>query len=162
MTTVSRWLAPVVMAAGLGIAALSPAPAHAQSGDELVRVLVDVADVVLRGNTPYYRNGDYGYDDRLIVERDRYGQPLYYRQVPRYSRNSPPYGNAYGYRRDAGNRQVKCNKHGKCKTTYYDPRYDRDGRDHDYRGGDRYSRDNRDDRDDDRDDRDHGHERDDD
>jgi len=35
-----------------------------------------VADVVMRGNTPYYRNGDYGYDDRLIAQRDQYGRYL--------------------------------------------------------------------------------------
>lgn len=147
MSTASRWLAPAVLAAGLGIAALSPVPVYAQSGDDLVRVLVDVADVVLRGNTPYYRNGDYGYDDRLIVERNRNGQPVYYRQVARTDRNAPPYGNAYGYHRNASNRQVKCNKHGKCKVTYYDPRQDRHGRrDEHHRYDDRYSRYDHDDR----------------
>lgn len=146
MSTASRWLAPTLLAAGLGIAALSPAPVHAQSGDQLVRVLVDVADVVLRGNTPYYRNGDYGYDDRLIVERNRRGEPVYYRQVLRSDRNTPPYGNAYGYYGDAPNRRTKCNKHGKCKVTYYDPRHDRDGRDH--HDDDRFSHHDRDDHDD--------------
>ncbi len=137
MSSVSRWLAPTILAAGLGCAALSPVPAFAQSGDDLVRVLVDVADVVLRGNTPYYRNGNYSNDDRLIVERDRYGNPVYYRQGVRHDRNAPPYGNAYGYHRDAPSPQVKCNKHGKCKAKYYDARYDRDGDDdHD----DRYRR----------------------
>ena len=88
MATLSRWLAPAVLAVGLGLVALSPAPARAQSGDDLVRVLVDVADVVLRGGTPYYRNGDYGYDDRLTVSRDRYGRPVYYRNMPRDYRNA--------------------------------------------------------------------------
>ncbi|MGH8077396.1 MAG: hypothetical protein ACREPE_08755 [Lysobacter sp.] len=146
MSTASRWFAPALLAVGLGIAALSPAPARAQGNNDLVRVLVDVADVVLRGNTPYYRNGDYGYDDRLIVERNRYGQPVYYRQVARTARNAPPYGNAYGYHRNTATRQVKCNKHGKCKATYYDPRYDRDGRRDEHRYDDRYSRYDRDDR----------------
>lgn len=138
MSTVSRWIAPAILAAGLGMAALAPTTAHAQSGDGLVRVLVDVADVVLRGGTPYYRNSDYGYDDRLIVERDRYGRPVYYRQVASNYRNAPPYGNAYGHRRNSGNRQVKCNKHGKCKTTYYDPRHDHDGRRYDNRYDNRH------------------------
>lgn len=132
--SLSRYLAPAVLAVSLGVAAVAaPAQAQAQS-DDLVRVLVNVADVVLRGNQPYYRYGDYGYDDRLIVQRDAYGRPVYYRYVPRsqYYRNTPPYGNAYGYYRNGpvtGNRgNIKCNKHGKCKTQYYDPRYDRDGR----------------------------------
>lgn len=138
--SLSRYFTPAVLAASLGLAAVAaPAPALAQSSD-LVRVLVDVADVVMRGNTPYYRNGDYGYDDRLIAQRDQYGRVVYYRNVPRsqhygnnpyYGNRQPPYGNAYGYYRNApvtGTRAVKCNKHGKCKVEYYDPRYDRDGR----------------------------------
>ena len=81
--SLTRFRAPAVHAASLGAAAIAaPAPAQAQS-DDLVRVLVNVADVVLRGNQPYYRYGDYGYDDRLIMERDRYGRPVYYRYVPR-------------------------------------------------------------------------------
>ena len=150
--SLSRYFAPAILAASLGLASVAaPAPAQAQSSD-LVRVLVSVADVVMRGNTPYYRNGDYGYDDRLIAQRDQYGRVVYYRNVPgsqyhgnnqqygsnqyygsnqHYGNNQPPYGNAYGYYRNApvtGSRAVKCNKHGKCKTQYYDPRYDRDGR----------------------------------
>ncbi|MGH8078350.1 MAG: hypothetical protein ACREPE_13630 [Lysobacter sp.] len=119
MDTVSRWLVPAVLAAGLGTVALSPAPAYAQSGDDLVRVLVDVADVVLRGGTPYYRHGDYGYDDRLIVGRDRFGRPVYYRQMPRQ------FVDDYRYRDMPRQQQVRCNSNGKCKVTYYDPRYDR-------------------------------------
>lgn len=135
MATISRWLAPAVLAVGLGAAAIAPLPAMAQSGDNLVRVLVDVADVVLRGGVPYYRNGDYGYDDRLVAGRDRYGRVVYYRMVPRDGyRAGPPYGNANGYYRNGpgsratAGRVSKCNKHGKCKVEYYDPRYDRDGR----------------------------------
>ena len=127
MTALSRWLAPVVVAAGFGVVAMTPAPAMAQS-DDLVRVIVDVADVIIRGNTPYYRYGNYGYDDRLIVVRDRYGRPTYYRNVPRHGYSQPPYGNAYGYRNQynrPGYRTANCNKHGKCRTEYYDPRYDR-------------------------------------
>lgn len=147
MTILSRWLAPAVLAAGLGFGAVTPAPAQAQD-DTLTRVLVDIADVVLRGGVPYYRYGDYGYDDRLIAQRDRYGRVVYYRMVPRYQsdyRAGPPYGNAYGYWNNGpGSRNVKCNKHGKCKVTYYDQRYDRRGY---YRYDDgRYSRYDRNDR----------------
>jgi hypothetical protein len=130
MTTLTRWMAPAALALGLGFGVASvPAPAQAQ--DDLARVLVDIADVVMRGGTPYYRHGNYGYDDRLIASRDRYGRPVYYRTVADRGayRNGPPYGNAYGYYRNGpGSRDMKCNKHGKCKVEYYDPRYDRDGR----------------------------------
>ena len=78
MMSLTRYLVPVALAASLGVAAIvAPAPAQAQS-DDLVRVLVNVADVVLRGNQPYYRYGDYGYNDRLVMQRDRYGNPVYY------------------------------------------------------------------------------------
>lgn len=129
--SLSRYLAPAVLAASLGVAAMAaPAPAQAQSSDDLVRVLVNVADVVMRGNQPYYRYGNYGYNDRLIGQRDRYGRIVYYRYVPRaHYRSGPPFGHAYGYNRNRPTPQrVKCNRNGKCTTTYYDPRYDRDGR----------------------------------
>jgi hypothetical protein len=142
--SLSRYLAPAVLAAGLGIAAVAaPAPAQAQS-DDLVRVLVDVADVVLRGGVPYYRHGDYGYNDRLIVQRDRYGRPVYYRYVPRHGyRDGPPYGNAYGYHRNrgypvTGAQRMKCDKRGKCTVVYYDPRYDRRDDDRRYWDGRRW------------------------
>ena len=69
MSPFTRWIAPLVLAAGFGGAALAPAPAQAQSSDHLARVVVDVADVIFRGGSPYYRHGQYGYDDRLIVSR---------------------------------------------------------------------------------------------
>lgn len=165
MSILSRWIAPTVLAAGLGMAALAPTTAHAQSGDALVRVIVDAADVVLRGGSAYDRNGGYGYNDRLRMERDRHGRPVYYRQVLRHDRYAPPYGNAYGYYRNvdsrhANNGKVKCNKHGRCTTTYYDARHDRDGRRYDNRNDDRYyshDRHDRDDHDDRRRDRDDDH-----
>lgn len=120
-TVLSRWVAPVLLAAGLGVAGMLPAPARA--ADDLVRVIVDVADVIYHSGYPYYRYGNgYGYGNRLIVVHDRYGRPIYYRTVPRY-RAGPPYGNAYGYYRNG--RHGNCNKHGKCKVEYYGPRYDR-------------------------------------
>ena len=149
--SLSRYLAPAALAASLGLAALAaPAPAQAQSSDDLIRVLVNVADVAMRGNTPYYRYGNYGYNDRLIAQRDRYGNVVYYRQVPRANyrtqyRPGAQYGNAYGNYRDQRvgvTQQVKCNKQGKCTTTYYDPRYDRNGR-IGYGGNGRYDRNHR-------------------
>jgi len=139
-TRMLRWLAPAVLAVGVGLGAtVVPAPARAQ--DDLTRVLVDVADVVIRSGTPYYRHGDYGYDDRLLVQRNRYGHPVYYRSVPRYQhaayRGAPPYGHAYGYR---DNRDIKCNKHGKCKASYYDARRDDRYRRHDRDDNRYYSR----------------------
>lgn len=154
--SLSRYLAPAILAASLGLAAVAtPAPAQAQSSNDLVRVLVNVADVVMQGNQPYYRGGNYGYNDRLIAQRDRYGRVVYYRDVPREQyRNGPPYGNAYGYyknRPQTGQRNAKCNKNGKCKTAYYDPRYDRDTRaDHvRYDREDHHDRNEHDDHDDD-------------
>jgi len=145
--TFSRWFAPAVLAAAFGAAALAPAPAHAQSSYELTRAIVDIADVVFRGSQPYYRYGNYGANDRLIVGRDAYGRPVYYRLVrgDRYNRygydnrydhdryrgqyrhDAPPYGRANGYYGRTPT-QVKCNSHGKCKAEYYDPRYDRHDR----------------------------------
>lgn len=123
MATLSRWFVPAVLAAALGVGIMAPAPAQAQ---DLARVLVDIADVVLRGGQPYYRHGNYGRDDRLIVVRDRYGRTVYYRQVPANVRSGPPYGVAHGYYRNGpGSRGMKCNRHGKCKVQHYDPRHDR-------------------------------------
>jgi hypothetical protein len=146
MANMTRWLAPAVLAIAVGGGTLA-VPATAQAQDAFTRVLVDIADVVLRGDQPYYRHGSYGYDDRLIVQRDRYGNPVYYRRVPaNYRYGSPPYGVAHGYR--DYDRRTKCNKHGKCKVEYYDPRYDRRGRYDDYDRHDRYARHDRWDRDD--------------
>ena len=130
MASITRWIAPAVLAAGLGLAGLVPAAAHAQSGDQLARVIVDVADVMFRSGQPYYRHGNYGHDDRLVVVRDRWGRPTYYRQVPQRVayRPGPPYGQAHGYYANGpGSRNVKCNKNGRCEVKYYDPRYDRKG-----------------------------------
>ena len=147
MATFSRWLAPTVLAAGLGFGALVPATAHAQD-DTIGRVIVDVTDVVLRGGQPYYRGGEYGPNDRLAMQRDRYGRPVYYRVV----QQRPPYGNAYGYydnrydnrygsryddRYDDAqpSRRVSCNRNGNCTVKYYDPRYDRRGYQSSYGNG---------------------------
>ena len=121
----SRLLAPSVLAVALGTGFAMPA-APVQAQDDLTRVLVDIADVVFQSGVPYYRYGDYGRYDRLVIQRDRYGRPVYYRYVP--VRQGPPHGNAYGYWQNGpgnGYRDVDCNKHGKCKVTYYDSRYDR-------------------------------------
>ena len=125
MTSLSRMFAPALLAAGLGFGAMIPAPVQAQ--DNLARVLVDIADVVFRSGDPYYRHGNYGYKDRLVMGRDRYGRRVYYRVVPSYDNYNRynvdyrvPYAGGY-------DRRVKCNKHGKCKVEYYDPRHDRNG-----------------------------------
>lgn len=142
MAIVSRWITSTILAVGVGLVALSPVPALAQSGD-LTRVLVDVADVALRGGTPYYRYGNYGHDDRLITSHDRHGRPIYYRNVRRgYQNVAPhgyvaPHGNAYGYQGYGPNQQVRCNKHGKCKTTAYG-RNGHGGRGYDNRYNNRY------------------------
>lgn len=147
--SLSKHVAPVVLTAALALGALTPGAARAQ--DDLTRVLVDVADVVLRSGTPYYRYGNGGYNDRLIVARDRYGRPIYYRQLPRqvaYRQPTrvvyvprPVYRPVYRttpnryYTENQGRYDRKCNKHGKCKVTYYDPRRDQhdERRDHDDR-----------------------------
>ena len=150
MTLVHRWLATAALAAGLGMGAMSPTPAQAQDRYAAERVVVDLADVIFRGGHPYYRYGNnHGYDDRLIVVRDRYGRPVYYRQVPQYARSGPPYGNAYGYynnrysdrySRTYSQRRVSCDRRGNCVTRYYDPRYDNryDNRYYNDRHDDRY------------------------
>lgn len=144
MTMLSRWLAPAVLATGLGVAGLSPAPAQAQDADDWVRVIVDVADVIYRSGHPYYRYGDYGYGDRLVVVHDRYGRPTYYRNVPRGYRAGPPSGKAHGYWRNGpGSRDtVRCDNRGRCTSKYYDARYDRryDNRYDNRYYGDRYDR----------------------
>lgn len=124
-------LALLALAAALGLAALLPGTARAD--DDLVRVIVQSADVVFRGGDAYYRHGTYGHGDRLIVTRDGYGRPVYYRIVPRdyYGsryREGPPYGNAHGYwrqHRPDMQRRVTCDRQGRCVSRYYDPRYDR-------------------------------------
>lgn len=148
MTSLARWLAPAALAATLAAGAALPAPA--QAAGPSVRLIVDLGDVVFRNGQPYYRYGNYGYDDRLIVERDYRGRPVYYRYAPQYDRDyGPPYGNAYGYHRNRDGRYSRriCDNRGRCRVEYYDPRADR-------RYGDRYGyRDRYDDRDHDRDDR---------
>jgi hypothetical protein len=137
MQTLTRWFAPALLAAGLGLGAMTPAPAQAQ--DSVARVLVDVADVAFNAGTPYYRYGSYGPGDRLVMGRDAYGRPVYYRQVPyrqdayrgtydprtaypvyqngygtyhgAYDRSGPPYGNAYGYYRHGPGSRSHTSKH---------------------------------------------------
>lgn len=123
--SLTRLLAPTVLAAGLGLAALVPSQARAD--DDLVRVIVDVADVIYHGNQPYYRYGDgdrYGYGNRVVIVRDRYHRPTYYRYVPRQYYRTPPRGNAYGYYRNNPHyvRYVDRDRYNR-----YD-RYDRDHR----------------------------------
>ncbi|RPE79691.1 hypothetical protein [Vulcaniibacterium tengchongense] len=127
-TALSRWLAPMILAAGLGVAAFAPAPAHADG----VRVIVDLGDVIFRDGYPYYRHGGYGPRDRLVVVRDRWGRPVYYRTV---YRAGPPYGHAYGHWRGP---KSKCDRYGRCAAYWYDARYDRDRHNHRYHDRDRH------------------------
>lgn len=120
--TLTRWAMPGLLAVGLTAATLAPAPVRAQSNDELVQVLVNVADVVLRGNEPYYRGN---YHDRLRVSRDRYGRPTYYRTVPRHG--PPRHAPARGWRQQQVRRE-SCDRRGRCTVRYYDPRRDRSNR----------------------------------
>lgn len=138
---IARILAPAVFAAGLGIAAFAPAPARAS--DDLVRVIVDVADVIYHGGNPYYRHGrGYYPDNRVIIVRDRYHRPTYYRYVPRtvyYA--GPPYGKAHGYYRNApryDHRYVRYDD--RRYDRHYDRRYDHrhDWRDDGHRGKKRH------------------------
>lgn len=143
--SLTRFFAPAVLAMGLGLAAFAPSTARAS--DDLVRVLVDVADVIYHSGQPYYRHGrGYGYDNRIIIVRDRYHRPTYYRYVPRtvyYS--APPYGRAHGYYRNSpryDNRYVRYDRYDRNRYDYRDryDSYDRHDRDrwdddrHDYRG----------------------------
>ena len=103
LLTSSRWLFTAVLATGLGVAAMAPMPARAS--DDLVRVLVNVADVIYHGGQPYYRHGDRSRYDRVVIVRDRYQRPSYYRYVPRdnrvaYRPGPPPHARAHGYYRD--------------------------------------------------------------
>jgi hypothetical protein len=143
--SLTRIFAPAVLAMGLGLAAFAPAPARAS--DDLVRVLVDVADVVYHSGQPYYRHGrGYGYNDRVIIVHDRYRRPTYYRYAPRVVHYAPPpYGRAHGYYRNApryDNRYVRYDRYDRHH--HGRDRYDRHDRDRDRWDDDR--RDYRDDR----------------
>lgn len=144
MSRMSHWLAPVVFGVAVAGASLMPAPAHAQSGD-LVRLLVGIGDVTFRGGHPYYRHhNSYGYNDRLVVVRDRYGRPAYYRNAPRTGYGvgyGSGYNSGYGYNTGYGfnngarygygqprQQQTRCDSRGRCVTQYYDSRYDRNNR----------------------------------
>jgi hypothetical protein len=134
--SLTRIFAPAVLAMGLGLAAFAPSTARAS--DDLIRVLVDVADVVYHSGQPYYRHGrGYGYDDRVIVVHDRYRRPTYYRYAPRVVyRAPPPYGRAHGYYRNApryDNRYVRYDRYDRYDRKRYDRnRYDHHDRDRDW------------------------------
>lgn len=142
-------LGTAVVAVGLSFG-FTPVPAQAQSMVDIARVIVNVNDIVYRGGQPYYRYGNYGPQDRIIVVREG-RNTRYYRNV---YRNSPPYGSANGYYRNAprGNAygHYKNGKH-QQRSRYYNTnsRWDRDSR---YRNDRRWDRDDRRwDRDDDND-----------
>ena len=150
MSRMSNWLAPLVLGVAAAGTSLFAAPAQAQSGDDLIRILVNASDVIFRSGQPYYRNGNsYGTNDRLVVGRDRYGRPVYHRNSPRYGAGygsvygngyGNGYGNADGHRQQGATQQTRCDARGHCITRYYDPRYDRNGAygQYDQRHHDRY------------------------
>ncbi len=143
--SMTRWIAPTTLAVAIGLGAVTPTPAHAQ--DALTRVLVDVADVVFNNGNAYSRYGEEIPANRLVVGRDAYGRPVYYRQVrngrypyqqraydgygrrnddSRDNDRNPPYGNAYGYYRHHG--ATRCDQDGdRC----WNSRHDRHGDDGD-------------------------------
>ena len=130
MSSLARWLVPAALAAALGVGALFPTPARAD--DDMIRVIVNFADIAFRSGHPYYRHGNYDYDDRLTVSRDHRGRPVYYRHVPRDDRYDNDYRdrNQYsrnGFVRDPYGRYSRqhCDSRGRCRVEYYDPRYDR-------------------------------------
>lgn len=133
MFNVPRVLGPVVLAAALGLALL--VPGKAQASDDLVRVLVDVADVIYQRGQPYYRYGDYGRYDRVVIVRDRHHRPSYYRYVPRGQRvvyrNGPPYGYAPGYYRQPPRHDYRRD----YRRDRYSNRHDRREREDYGRGG---------------------------
>ncbi|WP_156170207.1 hypothetical protein [Luteimonas sp. FCS-9] len=128
--TLTRWIWPAALATGLAATLALPTPARAN--DDLVRVIVDIADVVMRGDTAYDRRGRYGHDDRLRVSYDRHGRPVYYRTAPRgYARyDRAPVRYASDRHRHQGRQhgRTECDRRGRCTTHYYDPRQDRGNR----------------------------------
>jgi hypothetical protein len=122
---------PRIAALALGCA-LVFAQSPAQAEDPQIRVVVDVADVVMRNGYPYYRHGGFGYRDRLIVESDAYGRPIYYRMAPPEDAGQtaesrrPSYGHySSRLRDDRYYSSERCDANGVCQVEYYDPR---DGR----------------------------------
>lgn len=141
MLSLARWFAPAALAAALGAGVFLPAPARAgddRRSNDMIRVIVDVDDIAFRSGQPYYRHGRYGYDDRLIVERDHRGRPVYYRYLPRDRYRNDHYGDdsRNGFVPDPYGRysRQRCDSRGRCRVEYYDPRYDRNGRDYGYDG----------------------------
>lgn len=136
-----------LLAGVIGLTA--PGQAKAQTSDEIVRTLVQLADVVFRNGQPYYR---YGPNEPLMMGRDQYGRTVYYRAqgYEQYPYTYPQMGsNAYGRTVYYGTQDyqnyspygsvgprhstTRCNTNGWCTQTYYDPRYDRTRRSPYYR-----------------------------
>lgn len=87
-----RFIISSAVALAVSLAAFAP-PAEAR--DDVARVLVDIADVAIRGGVPYYRHGGYHAHDRLVVVRDHHGHPRYYRTSYRDNRYDRGYGQGY-------------------------------------------------------------------
>ena len=126
-----------VGSAGLAMLATT-APAVAQYGDPYGNSGYgnggNVVGQVIEGLLGGGRYGAYGRgNDRIAVD-----QCARAAEVRANSNGQRPYGNAYGYYGNQGQR-TKCNKNGKCTVTYYDSRYDRDDRRYRYNNA-RYER----------------------
>ena len=129
MKSMKAIVGTAVIAAGLTFG-FTPAPAQAQSIVDIARVIVSINDIAYRGGVPYYRYGNYGPQDRIIVVREN-GRNRYYRNVYR-SQPSYGYGNNYGYYGNA----PRGNAYGHYKNGKYQrARY--------YSGRDRWDRDDR-------------------
>lgn len=105
------------------VAVLAGAPASAQ---ERAFVRVDADDVVVHDGQAYVSRG--GRYERVVVRRDQYGRPGYYRIVSRhrgygYGYGGQPYYDTEPYR--APSTRVDCSNGGNCTMYWYDPRYDR-------------------------------------
>ncbi len=124
MRAFSRYALSAVFAGVLGLSALT-APAAARADDDedaIVEVLVALTDIYFNGGQPYYRPTR----EPLYVDYD-YGEPRYYRHVPRYRYYAPRSRYAYA---PYPVREMKCDRYGRCKVKYHRDR-DRDWDDDD-------------------------------
>lgn len=116
MRAFSRYALSAVFAGALGLSALvAPAAARADDDDDdaIAEVLVALSDIYFNGGQPYYRPTR----EPLYVDYD-YGEPRYYRHVPRHRHHSPRYAyTPYPVR------EMKCDRHGRCKVKYHRDRY---------------------------------------
>lgn len=90
-------------AAAIALVPLCAPHLHAQ--EFAPRMRVDIADVVFRDGVPYDRDGHFRDGDRLVVLRDAYGRPVFYRDVPALRAVEA---------RGGWSRTVGCDDRGRC------------------------------------------------